>query len=85
MCPASLALDTTASCPTPSARRYGRRWITSALYCTLRDLRSRWSLKPARLDNGVSIMVPQFIKTGDVIRLDVQNLKYMDRVKGAGK
>jgi hypothetical protein len=30
-------------------------------------------------------MVPQFIKTGDVIRLDVQNLKYMDRVKGAGK
>ncbi len=41
--------------------------------------------KPARLENGVSIMVPQFIKTGDVIRLDLQSLKYMDRSKGAGK
>lgn len=37
--------------------------------------------KPARLENGVEIMVPQFIKTGDVIRLDVANLKYMDRAK----
>jgi elongation factor P len=44
---------------------------------------STW--KPARLDNGVEIMVPQFIKTSDTIRLDVQNLKYMDRAKGAGK
>jgi elongation factor P len=41
--------------------------------------------KPARLANGVEIMVPQFIKTGDLIRLDVANLKYMDRTKGAGK
>ena len=37
--------------------------------------------KPARLDNGVEIMVPQFIKNGDVIRLDAANLKYMDRAK----
>jgi len=44
---------------------------------------STW--KTARLENGVEIMVPQFIKTGDVIRLDVQNLKYMDRAKGAVK
>jgi elongation factor P len=44
---------------------------------------STW--KPARLENGVEIMVPQFIKTGDMIRLDVQNLKYMDRARGAGK
>ena len=44
---------------------------------------SAW--KPARLENGVEIMAPQFIKTGDTIRLDVQNLKYMDRAKGAGK
>jgi elongation factor P len=44
---------------------------------------SAW--KPARLENGVEIMAPQFIKTGDTIRLDLQNLKYMDRVKGAGK
>lgn len=44
---------------------------------------STW--KPARLENGVEIMVPQFIKTGDNIRLDVTNLRYMDRAKGAGR
>ena len=41
--------------------------------------------KPARLINAVEIMVPQFIKVGDLIRLDVANLKYMDRAKGATK
>jgi hypothetical protein len=30
-------------------------------------------------------MVPQFIKIGDLIRLDVANLKYIDRAKGATK
>lgn len=44
---------------------------------------STW--KPARLDNGVEIMVPQFIKTGDVIRLDTTELRYMDRAKPAGR
>ncbi len=41
--------------------------------------------KPARLENGAEIMVPQFIKPGEMIRLDVQNMKYMDRAKGAGR
>ena len=41
--------------------------------------------KAARLENGMEVMVPQFIKIGDSIRLDVQNLKYMDRAKSAGK
>ncbi len=41
--------------------------------------------KNARLENGIDVMVPQFIKTGDVIRLDVATLKYVDRAKGAGK
>jgi elongation factor P len=41
--------------------------------------------KPATLESGVEILVPQFIKTGDVIRLDVANLKYMDRAKGTGR
>jgi len=41
--------------------------------------------KPARLENGLEIMVPQFIKTGDVVRLDVENLKYVDRAKGTTK
>ena len=37
--------------------------------------------KPAKLDNGVEVMVPQFVKTGDMIRLDLETLKYMDRVR----
>ncbi len=44
---------------------------------------STW--KAARLENGAEVMVPQFVKTGDVIRLDAQNLKYVDRAKGARK
>jgi elongation factor P len=44
---------------------------------------STW--KTAALDNGVEIMVPQFIKTGDMIRLDMHTLKYMDRAKSAIK
>ena len=41
--------------------------------------------KPARLENGMEVMVPQFLKTGDVIRVDVAQMKYMDRVKNPGK
>ncbi|HUJ49417.1 MAG TPA: elongation factor P [Bryobacteraceae bacterium] len=44
---------------------------------------STW--KPAQLENGVEVMVPQFIKAGDAIRLDMNTLKYMDRAKGTGK
>ncbi|MGC8759190.1 MAG: elongation factor P [Bryobacteraceae bacterium] len=42
---------------------------------------STW--KPARLENGVEVMVPQFIKTGDRIRLDLNTMKYMDRARAA--
>jgi elongation factor P len=42
---------------------------------------SAW--KPARLDNGIQVMVPQFVKSGDMIRLDMLAMKYMDRVKGS--
>src|SRR5437867_3227824 len=38
---------------------------------------STW--KPARLENGMEIMVPQFIKTGDIVRIDFENPKYLDR------
>ncbi len=41
--------------------------------------------KTARLDNGVQIMVPQFLKVGDMIRLDVEALKYVDRAKTAAR
>jgi elongation factor P len=40
---------------------------------------STW--KPAKLENGIEVMVPQFIKNGDTIRLDTASLKYMDRVR----
>ena len=41
--------------------------------------------KTATLENGIEVMVPQFVKTGDVIRLDLQTMKYMDRVKAESK
>jgi elongation factor P len=44
---------------------------------------STW--KPAQLENGVEVQVPQFIKTGDVVRLDSHTLKYMERVKAPGR
>jgi elongation factor P len=39
------------------------------------------AFKPAKLPNGVEVMVPQFVKTGDVIRLDLATRRYMDRAK----
>jgi len=40
---------------------------------------SNW--KPARLENGVEVMVPPFLKTGDGIRLNLSEMRYMDRIK----
>jgi elongation factor P len=40
---------------------------------------STW--KTARLTNGVEIMVPPFVKSGDTIRLNLSDMKYMDRAK----
>jgi elongation factor P len=39
------------------------------------------SAKPATLENGVRINVPPFIATGDRIRVDPEELRYLDRVK----
>jgi len=39
------------------------------------------ALKPAELENGMEIAVPQFIKAGDTIRLDVETEHYIDRIK----
>jgi len=41
--------------------------------------------KTARLDNGIEVMVPQFIKSGDMIRLDVEGMRYVDRAKAAAR
>jgi elongation factor P len=40
--------------------------------------------KPARLANGVEIMVPPFIKSGDSVRLNLAEMKYMDRARAKG-
>jgi len=37
--------------------------------------------KPATLSNGLQVQVPQFIKAGDLLKVDVATKKYMERVK----
>ena len=37
--------------------------------------------KPAVLETGATIQVPEFIKEGDVIRIDTREEKYIERVK----
>jgi elongation factor P len=44
---------------------------------------STW--KEARLDNGMDILVPQFIRPGEMIRVDVETGKYAERARTEGK
>lgn len=37
--------------------------------------------KSATLDNGMDILVPQFIKEGDLVKIEVETGKYLERVK----
>jgi elongation factor P len=37
--------------------------------------------KPATLSNGLQIQVPQFIKAGDLVKVNVATKKYMERVR----
>lgn len=39
------------------------------------------TLKEAVAENGLKILVPQFIREGDIIKVDVETGKYIDRVK----
>ena len=39
------------------------------------------SYKPATLENGINIMVPPFINSGDKIILDTSTLEYMKKIK----
>ena len=41
--------------------------------------------KPATLGNGLEILVPQFIKPGETIRVEVATEKYVDRVRADAK
>ncbi len=38
------------------------------------------TMKPATLENGVEVLVPHFIETGDMVRIDTEKVKYVDRV-----
>ncbi len=42
------------------------------------------AMKSAKLDNGVEVLVPLFIKTGDRVRVDTASSKYLERAKGKG-
>jgi len=39
------------------------------------------SNKPATLETGITINVPQFIKEGNILRIDTRDDKYLERVK----
>jgi len=39
------------------------------------------TFKEAVLENGIKLLVPQFIKEGDLVEIDTDTGKYMDRVK----
>ena len=41
--------------------------------------------KSATLENGLEILVPHFIKTGEVVRVEVATSKYLDRVRAETK
>jgi len=44
------------------------------------------TFKGATLENGLEVVVPQFIKPGEVVRIEVRTKKYADRVRtGARK
>jgi elongation factor P len=40
------------------------------------------SSKPAVLETGITVNVPQFIRKGDVVRIDTREDKYLERAKG---
>jgi elongation factor P len=38
------------------------------------------TMKPAMLENGIEILVPQFVESGELVRVDTEKSKYIDRV-----
>jgi elongation factor P len=48
---------------------------------TLKGATASASYKPAKLETGITIQVPPFIRTGDRIRVDTLEGKYLERVK----
>jgi len=48
---------------------------------TIKGQTASSSYKPATLENGISIMVPPFINSGDKIILDTSTLEYIKKIK----
>ena len=48
---------------------------------TIKGQTASSSYKPATLENGINIMVPPFINSGDKIILDTKNLEYIKKIK----
>ena len=48
---------------------------------TIKGQTASSSYKPATLENGMNIMVPPFINSGDKIILDTRNLEYVKKIK----
>ena len=48
---------------------------------TIKGQTASSSYKPATLENGINIMVPPFINSGDKIILDTRNLEYVKKIK----
>ncbi len=38
------------------------------------------TMKPATLENGIEILVPQFVEIGDKVRVDTEKVRYIERV-----
>ncbi|MNY77143.1 Elongation factor P [compost metagenome] len=39
------------------------------------------TFKAATLENGMEVLVPQFIKEGDTVRIEAASGKYLERVR----
>jgi len=39
------------------------------------------SMKPAKLETGLTVMVPQFVNTGEYIRINTDDNSYLERVQ----
>jgi elongation factor P len=58
-------------------------WVELAVASTIPSISTLTDevYKPATLSNGMEIQVPQFIKAGDVVKVNVATKKYIERSK----
>jgi len=51
-----------------------------AVASTAPGVKGGGDFKEAELENGLKILIPQFVKEGERVRINVEDLSYMDRV-----